>query len=361
MDYREELQKIYTAKAPDYSHLLGKEVFLYGAGSLGEMGSSLLLKAGIKPKYIVDKVKRGEINGLSVISPNDIPSTDKTNALCLVCIATISYNEIETALRALKIKNLLQFYTYAYLKFPYLLGNGWTYYYPTVNEQQEIEKVCEILSHDQQSLCHYLQFLWWKLRGVEYIYPDYPVLSGKKYFDAPCMPKLSNKEVLADVGCHYGQTIEKFIHATNNQFINIYAFEPDRSNLEICQKRFQDPRIIYSDKGISDQKGLKKFQAGLGYASKISEKGTQYTKVATIDEIEIVPTIIKLHIEGEELNALYGARKTIQKHSPLLMVFADHNSDGLYKIAKFIYEQGCYVLFFNLHDYSGNTAVFYAY
>jgi hypothetical protein len=41
------------------------------------------------------------------------------------------------------------------------------------------------------------------------------------------------------------------------------------------------------------------------------------------------------------------------------MILADHSEDGLYKIPQFINKLGGYKLYFNLHDYCGNTAVFY--
>lgn len=361
MNYKEELQKIYNTVKPEYSNsFLDSEIVLYGAGSLGHMAVDLLSKAGIRPKYIVDKSAQGDVNGIKIISPEEIPDNDKNKNLFLVCIATIPYNDIIDYLKSFNIQNTLQFYTYAYIKFPNLLLNGWTVYEVTEKEQEQILSVCKKLEHDERSLCHYLQFLWWKIRGIEHIYKQYPVLSGKKYFKSPSLPELSENEILLDGGCHYGQTIDSFIEATNNKYTKIYAFEPDLNNLKICSAKFSDTRIIYSDKAIYNECKKTRFLNGMGFASKVDETGTQKVDAITIDSLNINPTIIKLHIESDELKGLEGSAKTIKKYKPILMIMADHTPESLYKIPEFLSNFDGYKLFFNLHDYCGNSAVYYA-
>ena len=357
MNYKEELERIYNREVPRYNNL-DKKIVIYGAGSLGQMGTMLLLKAGIKPEYIIDKSKKGNIAGIKIISPEEIPEKDKNEKLFLVCISTISYNEISNFLKNINIKNIIQFYTYAYIKFPELLSNGWTCYKPTEVDKQNIERVCEILSHDDLSLHHYLQFLWWKLRGIERLYLDHPVLTGKKFFNSPCFKNFSKEEVLLDCGCHYGQTIKAFQFTTGNTYKEIIAIEPDLYNLKICKDNLNNEKINYKNIALSDKIGKKSFINGLGYASKLDNDGNVLVETETVDSLNVEPTIIKIHCEGEELKILQGAKKTIKNYHPKLMVLADHNEDGLYKIPLFINDFG-YKIYFNLHDYCGNSAVFY--
>ena len=78
MNYKEELQKIYTKEIPEYStEFLNNEFILYGAGSLGSMAVDLLEKRGLRPEYIVDKSAKGNIKGIKIISPEEIPDIDK--------------------------------------------------------------------------------------------------------------------------------------------------------------------------------------------------------------------------------------------------------------------------------------------
>jgi FkbM family methyltransferase len=70
--------------------------------------------------------------------------------------------------------------------------------------------------------------------------------------------------------------------------------------------------------------------------SKVQKSNNSDTKinVESIDNL-IYPqkvNIIKMDVEGSEIEALLGASKTIQKHSPKLIISAYHKSDDLYLI-----------------------------
>jgi hypothetical protein len=185
LKYNIELEKIFNTNCrfPSSDDVLFKKIILYGAGSLGTMAIDLINKKGVElPIYIIDKSKEGNIGVVKIIKPDEISPEDKKEALFLICVSTLPYNDIEACLRALGCRHLMHFYTWAYLIMPELLGNGWFKPSLLTGERESIKKVCEFLSHDACSLAHYLQFLWWKLRLKEVIYEDYPVLSGKKYF-----------------------------------------------------------------------------------------------------------------------------------------------------------------------------------
>ena len=87
MNYKEELQKIYTEEIPEYStDFLNNKFILYGAGSLGCMAVDLLEKRGLRPEYIVDKSAKGNIKGIKIISPEEIPDLDKKEKYSFITI-----------------------------------------------------------------------------------------------------------------------------------------------------------------------------------------------------------------------------------------------------------------------------------
>lgn len=364
MDYKTEFENIINSPIPNFSKLLEiNDIVLYGAGSLGKMAVDLLNRIGIKPLYIVDKKENHDIQGIPVVLPEKINIRDKKEAVFLICISTVSYNEINEYLKSLGIINTIQFYTWFYYKKSTLLSNGFTLLNPTEDEKTKMLSVCDLLKDDKNSLNHYFTFLWWKIRQVERIYDGYPILSGKKYWFSPTSKKLNDSEIFIDLGSHFGQTIEKFIEITNNHFSHIYAFEPDGANLEICKsvnKNYSDSRISYYQLAVSNYDGEGLFENGLGFASKLLSNSTkEKIKVIKLDSLKLEPTLIKIHIEGEELRALEGAKQTLMSHKPFVMCLADHNSDGLFEIPLFLYSLG-YRLSFSLHDYCGNSAVWYA-
>lgn len=359
MNYRQEFQKITATDANIYEEvLLEKDIILYGAGSLGRMALDLFRRAGINKFIIVDK-KVDILDGIKVRRLNELSDECIRNSLFLVTICTIPYNDIEEELRYNGVCNIMQFYTYAYIKFPQLLSNGWFIHNVLPDTEKEVMKVCELLRHDECSLNHYLQFCWWKMREKEVVFDEYKVLSGKKYFNAPIMPIVNEDEVLLDCGCYDGCVIQQFIDKTNGQYKAIYAFEPDRTNMKKAKENLWDREIVFDSRALGSRCEQKKFEGDLGYASKLTEKGRELIEVVSIDELDIKPTIIKIHVEGTELDVLEGAIKTIEESRPIIMVFADHNSDGLTRIPLYVNRLKDYKLYFLLHDYCGNSAIYY--
>ena len=79
--------------------------------------------------------------------------------------------------------------------------------------------------------------------------------------------------------------------------------------------------------------------------SKITETaafGTQTVPMTSIDdyvkEQGIAPSFIKIDVEGNEMDALTGATKTLKKHKPQLAVCLYHNPSDMWTIPELITE-----------------------
>ena len=369
IDYQREIENIYShkpVKEKIYRPVSEEGIVLYGAGKMGKMAIDLMKKKKIFPKYIIDQKAKGNIEGVEIIAPHEIPEIDKQKCTFLVAIVTLPLQPIINSLCEIGCQDVRHFYDYSQFYFPDLMSNGWEMFNLTQKIKNEIESVLNQLSHDEPSVIDYLRFLWWRLKRKDISYSDFPVLSDKKYFRADHFPDLTDEEIFVDGGAHFGYIIDEFINAVNGKFKHIFAFEPDSENISAMKEHLclclDEGRITIFDTALTDINQSINFFAGLGYASKTDKNGDSLTKTVKLDDlIKIKPTIIKLHIEGDELKALKGAKKIIKKNRPILMVLADHNKDGLYKIAKFLYNLDKYKLYFNLHDYCGNSAIFYAY
>lgn len=362
-----ELTNIFESKNPKldpFRSFSEKGIVLYGAGAMGKMAIDLMKTINKSPLYVIDKNKSGYIDGVKILSPENIPSQDLNEVSFVVCIAKANIQPIYDYLEELGCFDVRHFYDYSEVELKDLMPNGWAKFELKEEDKNGIQKVLKALEQDETSVAHYIQFLWWRLRRKEVIFQEYPVLSGEKYFGMSSLPDLSENEVFVDGGAHFGGTIEAFVSSTNGKFKHIYAFEPDLENQnkikETVAKEILDRTTLFEE-ALYDKRGTINFKDGLGYASKININGNKKIKTITLDSfIGIKPTIIKLHIEGDELKALQGAKETIKLNRPIIMVLADHSANGLYKIAEFLIQQENYQLYFNLHDYCGNTAVFYA-
>lgn len=362
-----ELTKIFESKKPELSPFRPfseKGIVLYGAGDMGKMAIDLMKTINKSPLYVIDKNKSGDIDSVKILSPENIPSQDLKEVSFVVCIAKTNIQPIYDYLEELGCSDIRHFYDYSEVELKDLMPNGWAKFELNEEDKDGIQKVLNALAQDETSVAHYLQFLWWRLRREEVIFPEHPVLSEKKYFGISSLPDLSENEVFVDGGAHFGGTIEAFVGATNGKFKHIYAFEPDLENQKkikkIVAKEILDKTTLFEE-ALYDECGTINFRNGLGYASKINKNGNKKVKTISLDSIKSIrPTIIKLHIEGDEFKALQGARETIKLNRPIIMILADHSENGLYKMAEVLTQQKNYQLYFNLHDYCGNTAVFYA-
>ena len=211
INWKKQLDEIFIDKWPDPDPLrpISKAgIVLYGAGAMGKMAIDFMKKSKITPVYIVDIHKSGTFNGINIIQPDDISDLDKQNLTFIVCIASIPVMPVYSYLKQLGCMDVRHFYDYSEILFPKDMTNGWVV---KAADRGDIESVIKLLEHDYYSVAHYLQFLWWRLQRREVINHDYPILSNKKFFNAPCIPILSNDERFLDGGAHYGQSIYSFL------------------------------------------------------------------------------------------------------------------------------------------------------
>lgn len=332
---------------------------LYGAGKMGKMALDCMEQVNLRPEFIVDRGFEGDtIRRIPVITPDRVPEWAKEHMTFVICIATLSYNALAAYLRKLGCRDIRHFYDLSEAAFPAIMPNGWLLASPN---RVRLETIGAALSHDPTSLSHFLQFLWWRIARREVADSAHPILSGRKFFKAPCMPTARKGEVLIDCGAHLGQTIDDFVEFTQNDYAQVLGFEPDPATFAQLSTRYSDPRIHLEQTAISSRDGNRQFRCGMDFASMFSDQGQLTVKTICLDSIpDGTVNYLKIHVEGDEMAVLQGGRTCIQTQRPVVMVLADHSSDGVESIPAFLMELERYRLFFNLHDYCGNSAIYYA-
>jgi FkbM family methyltransferase len=146
--------------------------------------------------------------------------------------------------------------------------------------------------------------------------------------------RLDNERFI-DCGAADGDTVREF-RARWNNYSQITAFEPDPRNYRgLSVSVFGDQRISTVPAAVSDKTGVATFTATGDQSAHIG--GDYVVNTYRMDHVLVNPTLIKMDIEGCELDALWGAREMIRKHSPVLAICAYHTGDHLWQIPLLIH------------------------
>lgn len=154
-----------------------------------------------------------------------------------------------------------------------------------------------------------------------------------------------------DCGAYTGDTINGFINWNGGRYTKIFAFEPDSQNFSVLEKFVKQngyENISLFNCGAWNEKTILTFQENGDAASKLSEDGNISLAVDFIDNVvdDTPINLIKMDIEGAELNALKGAVKTLKRWRPILTICVYHKPEDLITIPQFIKE-----IYGNCHFY----------
>ncbi|MFZ6872709.1 FkbM family methyltransferase [Undibacterium sp. Di27W] len=146
-------------------------------------------------------------------------------------------------------------------------------------------------------------------------------------------------ESFLDVGGFTGDTIKEFQQIKHGAYDKIISLEPGDKNFQELQQTVADlniPRVMAIKVGAWHEKTVLRFTTkAMHIDNEISETGTSEIQVDTIDAIlqqsGSAVSLIKLDINGAEYNALSGARLSINKYRPNIVVRL-HKKEDFYRL-----------------------------
>lgn len=174
----------------------------------------------------------------------------------------------------------------------------------------------------------------WEVKAVE-----------RQYFPDDII-KLSQHEVFVDCGAYTGDTLEIFSRLVET-FDRYYALEPDNKSFKqlnnVMEKAKQKGYAIHLPVGVSEKRERVCFSHATASSKIIYDASSmddyECVEVDSIDNLlrqENNVTFIKMDIEGEELSALRGAQKIIQKYKPRLAVCLYYKREDLITIPQYL-------------------------
>lgn len=139
-------------------------------------------------------------------------------------------------------------------------------------------------------------------------------------------------EVFVDVGAFDGYTSQEFAKRCP-EYAAIHIFEPGPANIGACKARLANMRDVHIHPvGLSSTKQTLRFSQR-GSSSCIDESGDVTIEVDRMDDALKTPvSLIKMDIEGGELDALEGAQRTIADSRPKLALSVYHTVNDFWKI-----------------------------
>lgn len=190
---------------------------------------------------------------------------------------------------------------------------------------------------DDESRHIYQNIINFKISGkVNYLYKSTEYIKDRIYTD---VLKLTDNETIVDMGAYDGDTIKEFTNYTNGQYNHIYALEPDEKNFKKLVKNTGNMHdISLYNMGAWNKKDTLIFAEKAGRNSKLSSSGVP-VEVTDIDSlISEKISLIKMDIEGAELNALKGCENIIKQYNPKLYVCAYHRNEDMFALPLKIWE-----------------------
>jgi FkbM family methyltransferase len=165
---------------------------------------------------------------------------------------------------------------------------------------------------------------------------------GLKYIPLSVLNSLQNKDFL-DCGAYFGDSALMF--AKDFHPNKIYSFEPNLENyrnlLETI-KYHNLKNVIPISKCVGEKCGEVNFY-NMGPLSYVPEaEGDSVMEMTTIDEFvterKLDVGVIKIDIEGYEMEVLEGAKETIVDQKPVLLLGIYHNPKEFFEAKQFVQE-----------------------
>jgi len=177
-----------------------------------------------------------------------------------------------------------------------------------------------------------------------YRFTNYPHLPS--YFQQEFI-KLTDTETYIDVGCYTGDTIMQFNSICNGNYNKIYGFEPHLKNYQTTLSTVESlglKNVHIFPEGAWSSDGKQPFISNYGYGAeaggaRVIEHGDLQINTTTIDSAlgGEDATLIKMDIEGSELEALKGAKDTITRCKPKLVICIYHKPEDITEIPSYLY------------------------
>lgn len=207
--------------------------------------------------------------------------------------------------------------------------------------EKELQTAYALLA-DEQSRRVFSDTLNYKLSGkISYLFD----CTTQRIDDIRCLLAPTQEETYLDLGAYNGDTIKELGELTDWHWRVAVAVEPDRRScrkLRLLAEELNERglKVEVQEAGIWSEQGELGFSDSGGRQSTFIGAQKCTVPVTTIDAVaaQRAVTLIKMDVEGAELQALAGGRQTLQKFTPKLFIAAYHYDVDLFRLPLLLHE-----------------------
>ncbi|KAF0151089.1 MAG: methyltransferase FkbM [Ignavibacteria bacterium] len=358
---------------PKLSFEKDKPIALYGAGNLGKEFCQFLKKEGYNNIFFIDK-KIKQLTTCENISiyPPEYPIEKTTPIIITIFNRDVNINQIVKELEVIGFVNVFTILDISSLfKKKFFTSRFWITAREYYNGKEAEINNCFHLFKDIKSKNIYKSIIESRLSAD---FQFMPKKETNQYFPND-IPKWNEPINLIDCGAYDGDTIYDIINYNYKykyKFESIICFEPDSINFTRLKKNsfgfsnsLPNTRLMILPLGLwSDSKKIF-FSCNEGESSHVvlNSDSKDYIQCIALDEIFInhSTSLIKMDIEGAEIEAINGSQKLIKKYKPGLAISVYHRADHLWEIPKLINDlDQNYDFYLRCHGFNGLETILYA-
>jgi FkbM family methyltransferase len=172
---------------------------------------------------------------------------------------------------------------------------------------------------------------------------------------------LNKDSVVYDVGANIGYHTTAFASVAKK----VYAFEPHPKNYALLEQNTRDLDHVYIGKYAVSNSNTTCYitdfdpetAGNFGMVKVVDDFSGIETTAITLDTAGLdLPDMIKIDVEGSELQVLQGCEKIIQQKCPVIFYEA-HESDQLREIYEFLEPMGYRLYWAQINNYNPNNFV----
>jgi FkbM family methyltransferase len=384
-DGRQELEELLSEPVEDATRRAsesfdrlsgGRDIVLMGAGGLGRRTLAGLRLHGVEPLAFADNGigRQGTmLDGLPVLSPEAAARAFGRRAIFVVTIWGANrphrFAHSREQLRALGCDAVCSFPA-LFWRYPDALLPFYLQDLPSrlLDDRAEVRRAFD-LWEDDASRAEYVAQVRFRL-NADFDGLSHPV--GHPQYFPDDLFAWSDDEWIVDGGAYDGDTVRMLAAVHGDRFGHLLAVEPDPASFirlrETAAALSPAARVKVDCRQValgSERRALYLDATGTAASAASLAPSTDTIAVSgeTLDSLVegARPTFIKLDIEGFEVDALEGARKTIERDAPALAVCVYHKQDHLWRIPLLLRElRDDYAFFLRPHNEEGWDLVCYA-